>query len=181
VDIGYGILHHYFFPFHLLTPFMKSRQVRWYGSTSEYTPYITSWWKNQPWLVRVGVHCTPHPLFTLVTITYKDAVLQLRGQIHSLYFISTPICTLWAAERAEVTPSPPGSGCGTWARVSASSPSSATTTGSEVRAYRPISSDNTIVDPDHPLVRFVSRAAAFIACWSGSETVSDLVDIKKIP
>ncbi len=36
------------------------------------------------------------PPFTITTITYKVVVytLQLRGQIHSLYFYSTPICTL---------------------------------------------------------------------------------------
>jgi hypothetical protein len=41
-----------------------------------------------------GLHA--HPPFTISTITYKVVVytLQLRGQIHFLYFYSTPIWTL---------------------------------------------------------------------------------------
>ncbi len=56
--------------------------------------YIPSWWKNQPWLVRVGVHAHPLLLY-LPSCTKLQCTLQLRGQIHSRYFMSTIICTLW--------------------------------------------------------------------------------------
>ncbi len=59
-------------------------------------PYIPSWWKNQPWLVRVGDVCPcPPPFMLLPSRTRLQCTLQLCGQIHSLYFISTSICTLW--------------------------------------------------------------------------------------
>jgi hypothetical protein len=38
----------------------------------------------------------PHPLsLYLLSCTKLQSTLQLRGPVHSLYFISTPICTLW--------------------------------------------------------------------------------------
>jgi hypothetical protein len=57
----------------------------------------TFWWKNLPWLVRVG-GARPPP-FTLTSHylpsrTKLQRMLQLREQIHSPYFISIPICTL---------------------------------------------------------------------------------------
>jgi hypothetical protein len=70
--------------------------------TTEYTQsgncrfmvYFPSWWKNQPWMVREGVHA--HPLTHLLPSRTKlQCTLQLRRQIHSPYFISTPLCTLW--------------------------------------------------------------------------------------
>ncbi len=54
--------------------------------------YVPSWWKNQPWLVGWGVHA--HPLSTYLPLRTKlQCTLQLSGQIHSPYFIST-ICVL---------------------------------------------------------------------------------------
>ncbi len=50
--------------------------------------YIPSWWKNQPWLVRVGMHVHPLLLY-LSSWTKLQCTLQLRGQM------STIICTLW--------------------------------------------------------------------------------------
>jgi hypothetical protein len=37
------------------------------------------------------------PPFSISTLMYKVVLctLQLRGQIHSSYFYSTPVCTLW--------------------------------------------------------------------------------------
>jgi hypothetical protein len=76
------------------------------GSCREYRIHrvvmITFWCafhhdgKISPCLVRVG-DARP-PTFTLSTITSKVVVyapLQLRGQIHSPCFSSTPTCTLW--------------------------------------------------------------------------------------
>ncbi len=58
-----------------------------HSGNGHYLAYILSCWKNQPSLVRV-VDARP-PLFTIST-------LQLRGQIHSSYFYSTPTCTMWS-------------------------------------------------------------------------------------
>ncbi len=77
--------------------------------------YIPSWWKNQSSLVRAeGVqppppftisikkgyrhkvmvcmgYTHPPPFTTISTITKLWCTLKLRGQIHSLYFYSTPM------------------------------------------------------------------------------------------
>ncbi len=57
--------------------------------------------KITPSLVRVGGWTTPSPLqSTVSTITSKLwGTLQLRGQIHSPYFSSTPICILCCNNR----------------------------------------------------------------------------------
>ncbi len=52
--------------------------------------YIPSWWKNYPRLVRGGctLHMHAHPLsLYLPSRTKLQCTLQLRGQIHSPYFI----------------------------------------------------------------------------------------------
>jgi hypothetical protein len=58
---------------------------------------MATFWRtfHQPRLVSVG-GARP-PSFALSTVTYKDELhmLQLKGQIHSPYFSSTPICNLW--------------------------------------------------------------------------------------
>ncbi len=72
------------------------------GFSTEYTQsgycrflaYIPSWLKNQPWLVRVGGACPP-PLSLSPSRTKLQCTLLLRGQIHSLYFLSIPYSTLW--------------------------------------------------------------------------------------
>ncbi len=64
------------------------------SGNGNFLAYISSWWKNQPKLVRVGVHA--HPLsLNLPSHTKLWLMLQLRGQIHFPCFYSTPICTLW--------------------------------------------------------------------------------------
>ncbi len=72
----------------------------WYANvwfvTSEYTQsgdcrflaYIPSWWKNQPWLVRVG-GARPPPFNLLPSRTKLQCTLLLCGLIHSPCFIST--------------------------------------------------------------------------------------------
>ncbi len=79
--------------------FPPSRVNLWYTRgtahctvhTTEYTQrgncrflaYIPSWWKNQPWLVRVRGGGARPPPFTLFTIMYKVAVFApAEGQIH---------------------------------------------------------------------------------------------------
>ncbi len=65
-----------------------------------FSAYIPSWWKNLPRLVRVG-SALALP-FIISTITYKVVVygtLQLREQLHSPYFYSTPFYTLWSQLR----------------------------------------------------------------------------------
>jgi hypothetical protein len=62
--------------------------------------YIPSWWKNQPWLVRVGLYAHPLSRFTLFTITYKVAVYAPAERADTLpLFHPYPICTLWATPR----------------------------------------------------------------------------------
>ncbi len=70
------------------------------GKTKEYTQsgngrflaYIPS--KNQPWLVRVGVHSPPP--FTIFTITYKVSVDAPAERADTLpLFHLYPTCTLW--------------------------------------------------------------------------------------
>ncbi len=56
--------------------------------------YIPSWWKIYPSPVRVGGARPPLSL-NLPLSTKLRCMLHLRGQIHSFYFYSTPICTLW--------------------------------------------------------------------------------------
>ncbi len=49
-----------------------------------------SWWKNQPWLVRVeGARPPPGPFTLLPSSTKLQYTLQLRGQIRSPYLVST--------------------------------------------------------------------------------------------
>jgi hypothetical protein len=62
---------------------------------ADFLAYIPSWWKNQPWLVRVGGGCTPTPFYSTCIFHHVYAklqcTLQLRGHTQSMYFISTPI------------------------------------------------------------------------------------------
>ncbi len=90
--------------------------------------------------------------------------------VHSLFFISTPICTLWVVE-SEVTLSPP------WVRVWDVSTGLCLFTllghdnwvrGTSLPSYQFIFYSFSVVDPF--LVGSVSRAAASRACWSGSVT-----------
>jgi hypothetical protein len=65
--------------------------------TTEYTQsgsdrflaYIPSWWKNRPWLVRVGGAHSPLSLYLPSCTKGLHCTLQLSGQIHYPYFIST--------------------------------------------------------------------------------------------
>ncbi len=50
--------------------------------------------ENQPQLARVGVQAHPLSLY-LPSRTKLQCTVQLRGQMHSPYFISIPICNLW--------------------------------------------------------------------------------------
>jgi len=63
--------------------------------------YIPSWWKISPgwwgWLV----HAHPLSLY-LPSRTKLQCTLQLRGQIHSLYFYSTPIYSILCALDPEI-------------------------------------------------------------------------------
>ncbi len=53
--------------------------------------YIPSWWKNQPWLHGEGGGVHAHTFsFYLPSRTKLQCTLQLRGQIQSTYFTSTP-------------------------------------------------------------------------------------------
>ncbi len=68
------------------------------SGNGRFLAYIPSRLKNQPSLVRVG-GARPPP-FTLFTITYKIAVYApaewaCTYSLHSPYFISINICTLW--------------------------------------------------------------------------------------
>jgi hypothetical protein len=51
---------------------------------------IPSWWKTSPGWVRWGVHAHPLSLH-LQSRTKLQCTLQLRGQVHSTYFIPTPM------------------------------------------------------------------------------------------
>jgi hypothetical protein len=42
-----------------------------------------------------GGECTPIPFYCIFCHIQNCSVLQVREQIHSDYFYSTPICTLW--------------------------------------------------------------------------------------
>ncbi len=60
--------------------------------------YIPSWWKNKPWLERVGgaLHSAHPPPDTSVTITYKVAVYAPAEKADTLHlFHLHPIFTLW--------------------------------------------------------------------------------------
>ncbi len=46
-----------------------------------------------------GGGCTPTPFHYIYHHVAVYGTLQLRWQIHSRYFISTPICTLWSCLR----------------------------------------------------------------------------------
>jgi hypothetical protein len=48
-----------------------------------------------------GVHAHP-PLLYLKSRTKLQCTLQLSRQIHSTYFYSTPVCTLWLKHRTEL-------------------------------------------------------------------------------
>jgi hypothetical protein len=39
---------------------------------------------------------------TIGTLRKLQCTLQLRGQIHSPYFISTPVCTLWRRQQVNL-------------------------------------------------------------------------------
>jgi len=76
--------------------------------TTEYTQSVAAAWRTfhhdgkiSPGWWGWGVHAHSLPLYFLQSDTKLQCRLQLRGQIHSPYFISTPICTLWS------TPSSP--------------------------------------------------------------------------
>ncbi len=56
--------------------------------------------ESHPWLVRLGVHTHHFSLF-LPSRTKLQCTLELRGQLHSPYFISTPICTLCLSPKTE--------------------------------------------------------------------------------
>ncbi len=59
------------------------------SSHCRFLAYIQPWWKNQPWLVRVG--CTPTPFSLLPSRTKLHCTVLLSGQIHPPCFISTNI------------------------------------------------------------------------------------------
>ncbi len=87
-DIYWGKLR----VFPALPPHFTPQQIPRWVLTTEYTlAYIPSWWKNQPWLKRVGgggVHAHPLSLY-LPSHTKLQCTLQLRGQILSSCFVST--------------------------------------------------------------------------------------------
>jgi hypothetical protein len=57
--------------------------------------YIPSWWKNQPWLERVGGGCTPTPFHSIYHYVRSCSVRSAECRHTPPYFTSTPICTLW--------------------------------------------------------------------------------------
>jgi hypothetical protein len=63
------------------------------SGNSRFLAYISSWWKNQPWLLGEGG--APPPPFTLVTITYKVAVCTPAERADTLpLFSSLPLYVL---------------------------------------------------------------------------------------
>ncbi len=51
-----------------------------------------------------GALPSPFTLYTVLSRTKLCCTLQLRGQIHSPYFYSTPLCTLWLYLHKPATP-----------------------------------------------------------------------------
>jgi hypothetical protein len=63
--------------------------------------YITSRWKNQPWVVRVGGERPPP--FTLFTITYKVAMFAPAERAYTLpRFHLYPLFTLWSLQLCNI-------------------------------------------------------------------------------